>query len=490
MMTTRKRKINTLSCEEYTSEANTIIRSPHNVDIDQTDNGRDETVRSRLIKPPKRKKVSVKNEDDVMTMVTPWAKGFNSPSPESILAAEGRYPMIDHYTSGRLRRKIANGRPKLILDSGGKIDSISQIDQQYLYQGNDEEGKAFWHPLPHPKDEYSWLANYAEPGQDFHDYALYVTCNRESFNKIPVQQSTIYLFPINDSKSSDQWPAHGPPLDKLAKWINLYYNRTVKVLPTAYLYQNKASKSIKSKITFEIGSKVYHIAGRTHEDRFQSNVLSILDILLPMVNCKELPFAEPFHHIPDCIAIVAVTMTDLYSAEKDLFIAGMASSCKASIQSFFRYNSYLKTDITDWYDYGYVTSLPKQRKFDPHLPESLHKRKKLKLQDCPTSIDSAADKEFLRKSGMLLLHEIGHIFGLEHCIYYKCLMNGSGNLEEDYSSTSSLCGICLRKMQYRLGFNVVERYEKLHQFYKDNGLDEEMEYSKRRLEHIRDHHED
>ena len=30
------------------------------------------------------------------------------------------------------------------------------------------------------------------------------------------------------------------------------------------------------------------------------------------------------------------------------------------------------------------------------------------------------------------VHELLHLLGLDHCIYFACLMNGSGSLEEDH----------------------------------------------------------
>jgi len=29
-----------------------------------------------------------------------------------------------------------------------------------------------------------------------------------------------------------------------------------------------------------------------------------------------------------------------------------------------------------------------------------------------------------------MAHELGHMFGLTHCVYYNCLMNGSMNGKE------------------------------------------------------------
>ena len=30
------------------------------------------------------------------------------------------------------------------------------------------------------------------------------------------------------------------------------------------------------------------------------------------------------------------------------------------------------------------------------------------------------------------VHELLHLLGLDHCIYFACLMNGSGSLDEDH----------------------------------------------------------
>ena len=50
-----------------------------------------------------------------------------------------------------------------------------------------------------------------------------------------------------------------------------------------------------------------------------------------------------------------------------------------------------------------------------------------------------------------------HLYGLGHCIFNRCIMMGTGHLVEDFAAPFHLCGVCLRKMQWRLGFNVVGR---------------------------------
>ena len=38
--------------------------------------------------------------------------------------------------------------------------------------------------------------------------------------------------------------------------------------------------------------------------------------------------------------------------------------------------------------------------------------------------DPDREKNLLMRSCHIMTHEIGHMFGLRHCIYYECLMNG------------------------------------------------------------------
>ena len=71
------------------------------------------------------------------------------------------------------------------------------------------------------------------------------------------------------------------------------------------------------------------------------------------------------------------------------------------------------------------------------------------------------DNYLLYRSCSTLVHEICHTFGLSHCIYYSCLMNGSNNNEEQARRPLIECPVCLRKLQYSIGFEPIERYRKL-----------------------------
>jgi archaemetzincin len=47
-----------------------------------------------------------------------------------------------------------------------------------------------------------------------------------------------------------------------------------------------------------------------------------------------------------------------------------------------------------------------------------------------------------------------------------------------------MCPVCLRKLHSSVGFDIVKRYESLHEFYKEVGFDEEATWVARRLKEI------
>nr|KAI8760500.1 archaemetzincin-2-like; partial [Biomphalaria glabrata] len=63
-----------------------------------------------------------------------------------------------------------------------------------------------------------------------------------------------------------------------------------------------------------------------------------------------------------------------------------------------------------------------------------------------------------------LTHEICHLLGLTHCEFFSCAMNESISISQAMSQPLVLCPVCLRKVQHVCGFDVLERYTKLHHF--------------------------
>jgi archaemetzincin len=85
----------------------------------------------------------------------------------------------------------------------------------------------------------------------------------------------------------------------------------------------------------------------------------------------------------------------------------------------------------------------------------------------------------------VLLHETCHIFGMTHCVYYRCLINGCNSMEESDRTPMHLCPVCLRKLQHSVGFNIVARYEALLKEYQRLRIDEEAEWLEKRLRFVK-----
>jgi archaemetzincin len=146
----------------------------------------------------------------------------------------------------------------------------------------------------------------------------------------------------------------------------------------------------------------------------------------------------------DAFCAIAITMEDLYPDPSWNFVFGEASPReRVAVYSFARYDPAL---------YG-----------EPGTGEVL----------------------LLRRSCKVLAHETGHLFGLAHCIYFNCLMNGSNHLVESDRRPLHLCPVCLRKLQLCTGFDVVERYASLERVTRESSLIDEAEWLRRQLKRLR-----
>ncbi len=149
----------------------------------------------------------------------------------------------------------------------------------------------------------------------------------------------------------------------------------------------------------------------------------------------------------NAFCVLAITMEDLYPDPRWNFVFGQASvRDRVGVFSFARYDPVF---------YG-------------------------------ESRSSRYQELLLRRSTKVLVHEIAHMFSLAHCIYFKCVMNGSNHLQESDSRPLLLCPVCLRKLQSSIGFDVVARYHRLQQFYSKVGFNFEQDWVTRRLKKIED----
>jgi archaemetzincin len=86
-----------------------------------------------------------------------------------------------------------------------------------------------------------------------------------------------------------------------------------------------------------------------------------------------------------------------------------------------------------------------------------------------------------RTSCKVIAHETSHMFGIEHCIYFRCVVNGSNHLAEADARPMHLCPVDLRKLQWSVGFDVIERYRRLRDVCQRAGFTDEVRWCEREI---------
>jgi archaemetzincin len=149
----------------------------------------------------------------------------------------------------------------------------------------------------------------------------------------------------------------------------------------------------------------------------------------------------------DAYAMLAVTMTDLYPDEMWNYVFGQASYMqRVGVFSFARYHP-------SWWK---------------------------------VPVDEKTETLVLGRAGKVLTHEMGHMFGIRHCVHYECIMGGVNHLAEADAAPMQLCPICLRKMYHAIRFDPAARYEVLEKFYGENGFKEEETWAGKEAKAIRE----
>ncbi|MET3026665.1 archaemetzincin family Zn-dependent metalloprotease [Flavobacterium sp. UW10123] len=82
-------------------------------------------------------------------------------------------------------------------------------------------------------------------------------------------------------------------------------------------------------------------------------------------------------------------------------------------------------------------------------------------------------------------HEIGHMFGLYHCIVANCVMNGTNSMAETDSHSIRLCSLCQRKLNSGFKYDNLKRLKELEGFFEKNNLNDGLALMKKDLEKIK-----
>jgi archaemetzincin len=172
----------------------------------------------------------------------------------------------------------------------------------------------------------------------------------------------------------------------------------------------------------------------------------------------------------DAYALLLLVDHDIYEDEDDDFCCGRAyGGSRVAVVQTARYNPALdmreKIDRTHMWPFShcknYIDTLCATEDVEA-LPPT--KQQVLTSKDGPmraavvvamtttTVLDPVQERSALWFSRLArtVSHELGHCFGIAHCVYYACNMQGTGGMREDLRQPPYLCPICESKVAYAI----------------------------------------
>ncbi|KAF9068565.1 hypothetical protein BDP27DRAFT_783288 [Rhodocollybia butyracea] len=355
-------------------------------------------------------------------------------------------------------------------------------------------------PLVLPEDELALDPDY--PAQSLRSWRL-----SKERNHVTNERRTIYIaeppsidpsvehirsWTLPKKASTIPVPQTEMVIDYLAAF---YHGLPVKRLPSQLVYTSWDTPSnTKSKrdqyVGLNVGTECVRIRTRTSKDLFakQLNLDDLLDAAISL-----LP--------KDAYAILLIVSHDIYESDEDDFTCARAyGGSRVAVVSTARYNPVLDSaqNVTREHAWpashcsaymhsSYTNSLPKRKRKKEMLPLDNSKKDLLSgsiysaltahrslpplVSSSPLSVLSGL---WLARICRTASHELGHCFGMDHCVFYACAMQGTASLGEDARQPPYLCPVDLTKVlqasstmeesRYKALLAYCEKYQDVHHF--------------------------
>ncbi|KAF2972559.1 hypothetical protein GQX73_g906 [Xylaria multiplex] len=393
--------------------------------------------------------------DEVLLECSPWAEeaGFERPDAAKRLAAttkSGRSPLATKGKSKKVIKKLSE-------------QAVQQLSP------------SFPGPLLLPKDELNWDPDY--PPQSFRSWL-----NEIERNKLTPERKTLYVASpptvtpgvgfMNGWEKPTTVSINGlkhfesPSAEASLEYLRAFYHGLpVRHLPQRLCFvpwteppQRTKTADNHEYIGLTDNNRCTRIRTReTPDKKFkrQVNLNDLLDAVIDM--------------LPDnAYSLVLLMDLDMYEDEDDDFCCGRAyGGSRVCVVSSARYHPAL--DVDEGIDYEHMWPTSHCKKFTDSLcaVEELEPQEHIKsiyeTQDSPLRLAIDIVKKvstpptvegcsglWFSRVARTLAHELGHCFGMDHCIFYACNMQGTSGMAEDVRQPPYLCPVCLEKVAHAI----------------------------------------
>ena len=346
-------------------------------------------------------------------------------------------------------------------------------------------------PLLLPGDELSLDPRY--PPQSLRSWV-----REKERNEVTKQKNVIYVtgppgmdleigfartwaYPEADAKGVSVNATSRPSHAAVAEYLTAFYHGLpVKMLPPEILRYNdwddEASKPSRSRVKsskpkmlgLTTPKECIGIRTRPCPDNIFQRQLNLDDLLDVAISI--LP--------EDAYALLMIVEHDLFEDEDDDFCCGRAyGGSRVAVVSMARYNPSLDeaqnverrhawpASHCDAYVKECCDVTPRSTKKARIISNEARVESYGPLEAAVSAHRAFSTNESMSPSGLWLSrvcqtasHELGHCFGMDHCVYYACVMQGTASLSEDVRQPPYLCPVDLAKMLRASGANERERY--------------------------------
>ena len=314
-------------------------------------------------------------------------------------------------------------------------------------------------------------------------------------NRVTEKRKTIYVVPpptcSADAAFATSWTnpetkqslqAPLPNVSDIAQYLQaFYYGLPVKTLETQQLEfqlwsapqqirRSKRAPALKRSqkyVGLSTGKEVIRIRARPSPDKIFSGQLNLNDLLDTAISI-----------VPeDAYALLMLVHHDLYEDDEDDFCCGRAyGGSRVAVVSTARYRPELDVNL-GYLDLShtwpashcsqYVSRFFGPKGGPPMMRDAMEYDSRAPIDAAVMAHSALPIPSSPSEMGTLWLgrvcktasHELGHCFGIDHCSYFACVMQGTANLVEDSRQPPYLCPIDLTKVLLATGVSEKEHYD-------------------------------